>query len=71
MSHALIHPSTAVGEPENTINVESLTVRYRFTIEIYGFTQTLRTCLARDTHDAIAMEVASGLGLREKKTTPE
>ena len=28
-----------------------------FKIEIYGFTHSLRTFLARDTHDAIAMVV--------------
>ena len=28
-----------------------------FMIEIYGFTHSLRTCLARDAHDAIEMEV--------------
>ena len=42
-------------------------VRYGFTIEIYGFTHTLRTCLARDTHDAIAIEVASRFRTQRKE----
>ena len=34
-----------------------MSVCYRFTIEIYGFTHSLRTSLARAVHDAIAMEL--------------
>ena len=34
-----------------------MSVRYRFTVEIYGFRHSLRTCLARAAHDAIAMEI--------------
>ena len=34
-----------------------MSVRYGFTIEIYEFTHSLRTSLARTTHDAIAMEL--------------
>ena len=35
-----------------------MSVRYRFTIEIYGFTHSLRTFLPRAAHDTItrAME---------------
>ena len=32
-------------------------VRNGFTIEIYGFTRSLRTSLARAAHDAIAMDI--------------
>ena len=32
-----------------------ISVRYGFTIGIYGFTHSLRTSLARAAHDAIAM----------------
>ena len=34
-----------------------MSVRYGFTIEIYGFMHSLRTSLARATHDAIAVKV--------------
>ena len=34
-----------------------MSVRYGFTIEIYRFTHSLRTFLARAAHDAIAMEL--------------
>ena len=34
-----------------------MSVRYGFTIEIYGFRHSLYTCLARAAH-AIAMEIA-------------
>ena len=30
-----------------------MSVRYGFTVEIYGFRNSLRTCLARAAHDAI------------------
>ena len=32
-------------------------VRYGFTIEIYGFTHSLCTSLTRAAHDAIAMNI--------------
>ena len=32
-------------------------VRNRFTIELYGFTHSLRTYLVHAIHDAIAMEI--------------
>ena len=31
-----------------------MSVRNRFTIEIYGFMHSLHNCLARDAHDAIS-----------------
>ena len=34
-----------------------MSVRYGSTIEIYGFTRSLRTSLARAAHDAIAMDI--------------
>ena len=34
-----------------------MSVRYGFTIEIYGFTHSLRTSLACAVHDTIAMEI--------------
>ena len=34
-----------------------MSVRYGFTVEIYGFRHSLRSCLARAAHDAIAMEI--------------
>ena len=34
-----------------------MSVRYGFTIEMYEFTHSLRTSLARAAHDAIAMEL--------------
>ena len=34
-----------------------LNVHCRFTVEIYGFRHSLRTCLVCATHDAIAMEI--------------
>ena len=34
-----------------------MSVRYGITVEIYGFRHSLRTCLARAAHDAIAMEI--------------
>ena len=34
-----------------------MSVRYRFTVEIYGFRHSLRTCLAHAAHDAIAIEI--------------
>ena len=33
-----------------------MSVRYRFTIEIYGFMHSLRTFLARAVHDAIVRD---------------
>ena len=33
-----------------------MSVRYRFTIEIYGFTHSSHTFLARAAHDAIARD---------------
>ena len=38
-----------------------MSVHYEFTVEIYEFRHSVHTCLARDAHDAIAMEVASRL----------
>ena len=38
------------------IVIVCMSVRYGFTVEIYGFRHSLHTCLARDAHDAIAME---------------
>ena len=35
-----------------------ISVHYGFTVEIYGVSHSLHTCLACDAHDAIAMEVA-------------
>ena len=34
-----------------------MSVHYGFLIEIYGFTHSLRTSLARAAHDAIVMEI--------------
>ena len=34
-----------------------MSVRYRFTVEIYGFRHSLRTCLACAAHDTIVMEI--------------
>ena len=34
-----------------------MSVCYGFTVEIYGFRHSLRTCLACAAHDAIAMEI--------------
>ena len=34
-----------------------MSVCYGFTVEIYRFRHSLLTCLARATHDAIAMEI--------------
>jgi len=39
-----------------------MSVHYGFAVEIYGFRYSLRTCLARDAHDAIAMERRSRRG---------
>ena len=36
-----------------------MSVHNGFTIEIYEFRHSLRTCLAHDAHDVIAMEVTS------------
>ena len=46
-----------------------MSVRNRFTIEIYGFTHSLHTFVAHAAHDAIARNV--GQGLRGQKSTPE
>ena len=34
-----------------------MSVRYGFTVKMYGFRHSLRTCLAHAAHDAIAMEI--------------
>ena len=44
-----------VGSKSEVVFV-CMSVRYGFMVEIYGFRYSLRTCLARDAHDAIAME---------------
>ena len=46
-------------------------VRYGFTIEIYGFTHSLRTSLARAAHDAIAVEVKDSRTEDDARTSPE
>ena len=52
-----------------------MSVRNGFTVEIYGFRHSLRTCLARDAHDAIAMGVMSRFRTRriedDARTSPE
>ena len=40
-----------------------MSVRYRFTIEIYGFTHSLCTFVSRDAHDAIPRNGVGGQGL--------
>ena len=34
-----------------------MSVHYGFTVEIYEFRHSLRTCLTRAAHNAIAMEI--------------
>ena len=47
-----------------------MSVRYEFTIEIYRFTHSLRTSLARAAHDAIAVEVEDSR-TEDARTSPE
>ena len=44
-------------------------VRYRFTIEIYGFMHSLRTFMARAVHDAIVRNVNGVRGLGGQKSS--
>ena len=46
-------------------------VHYRFTIEIYGFTHSLCTFVARTTHDTNVRNGVGGQGLGGQKSTPE
>ena len=48
-----------------------MSVRYGFTIEIYEFTHSLRTSLARAAHDAIAIEVEDSKTEDGARTSPE
>ena len=48
-----------------------MSVRYGFTIEIYGFMHSLRTSLARATHDAIAVKVEDLRIEDDARTSPE
>ena len=44
---------------------------YGFTIEIYGFTHSLRTSLVRATHDAIVVKVKDSRIEDDSITSPE
>ena len=46
-------------------------VYYKFMIEIYGFTHSLRTSLARAAHDVIAVEVEDSRIEDDARTSPE
>ena len=63
-----------VGGSLSEVVLVCMPVCYGFMVEIYGFRHTLRTCLARDAHDA-AMEVVSRLRTRrikdDSRTSPE
>ena len=48
-----------------------MSVRYRFTVEIYGFTHSLCTPLACDAHDAITVEVEDSRTEVDTRTSPE
>ena len=48
-----------------------MSVHYRFTIEIYRFTHSLRTSLAHAAHDAIAVEVEDSRTEDDARTSPE
>ena len=48
-----------------------MSARYGFTIEIYGYRHSLRTSLARDAHDAIAVEVEDSRTEDDARTSPE
>ena len=46
-----------LGSQSEVVLYVYMSVRYGSTIEIYGFTRSLRTSLARAAHDAIAMDI--------------